>query len=117
VKSAPKKRDAIRSVRAVECLLQTLDIVNISGHDFRAQLRQFLGLGSVDVPGECARSESTVRITHDGPDHAAALRARRSEHRNNLFSRHDSLLLKFGFAIRFPTEVDAASSIPLQVGV
>jgi len=77
-KVRPKKRDAIRAVRAVECPLQALDIIHVSGDDFRAQLRQFLRLGPVDVSGERSRSESTVRIINDGPDHAAALRSSRT---------------------------------------
>jgi len=58
--------------------LQALDIIHVSGDDFRAQLRQFLRFGSIDVSGERSRTETTVRIINDGPDHAAALRSSRT---------------------------------------
>jgi hypothetical protein len=76
----------------LECSLQTFSIVNISGDNFRAHFCQFLGLGTVDVPRDRSGGESAVWIIQDCSDHASALRASRSQYRNNLFLRHDVLL-------------------------
>ena len=74
----PEECDAVGAVGAFESLLEALQVLDVGLNNLGTQLGQFLGLFRVDVSRERTCGETAARVTQDGTDQPASLRAGRT---------------------------------------
>src|SRR5262249_30247388 len=90
-KCAQKKSYAKGCVGTFECFVQALRIVYVRSHNFSTQSCEILCTGSIHIPSEHPRSETTIRVVKDRPDQTTALGTGCSYHCDNFSVAHCDL--------------------------
>src|SRR4029077_12958219 len=92
----PEESDAKRAMRTLECLGQSLLIIDIGGDDFGSGVRERFRLRGIGISRYRAHGEGAFFVLQDSIHEATALSTGRANYRNDLLvSPITALLFSF----------------------